>query len=391
MRRLCLFALLLLLPGCSKDNPQALLDDYLQRIARTLDLEIVEVDNPAIQALPRRRERRMPTTELRAGLLETLDFSVCDLLPLIAERNSSLGKVMQPSQLLSYELRFFDRLQRCYLQNRQQPLVDVEFTELLAATYITKRSNLTAILWNGLFTSEALERNLSLSTPPIPLTGNPGYGDSLRALRVFSGYVSTLKQFQATQRFTLPDNLAGLENHYAALHHSQYGSQLFSTLRLLTHDLNRAAATLDQALDRRPICFAGKANDKARIMKNILTGMYATQVQPYLARVYREGRPWLEHLDNLAAFTQAPVSPAMAAFRQAMLNPAATEGLWDNFQRAVKAHTQAWQRLLRQCGLMPGDAEPKSNPDPDLNNKKRNDSALNDTALNNKVPSEAKG
>ncbi|MEH6823524.1 MAG: DUF3080 family protein [Motiliproteus sp.] len=49
------------------------------------------------------------------------------------------------------------------------------------------------------------------------------------------------------------------------------------------------------------------------------------------------------------------ISGGSADNPQAMLDTDAKGGLWDSYQQAVNAHTQAWQNLLRQCGLMPGD------------------------------------
>jgi hypothetical protein len=344
-----LIAVLLILSGCSPSSPQAVLEDYQQRVANVLEQELALVQPATTLPLPSRRARQQQLAETRGGLLDTLELRHCGLLPLIAERNSSLGKVKPPSQLLSYELRFFTLLQRCYRQDQQRPLLDMEFSQQLALLYRLKQANLPGVFWNAVFTSIAIERNLSLSRPPLPLTGHPGYGDSLRALQLLNRIGAGLDP--PAQTYRQPDRLAQLEEHYEALHHSEYGSQLFTSLRLLIDTLNRTAATIEQRLAQRPLCLRGRT-PQAQYLKNVFDRYYTAKLQGYLSQVYRQGRPWLEQLNRLAVMQ--PSSEAFDAFRQQMLNPEAKQGLWQQFEQALERHTQSWQRVLTECGMMPG-------------------------------------
>ena len=74
------------------------------------DLDSALMDFPA---LPERRERMLPTTDIREGMLDVWDFQQCGMMNLIADRNSTLGKVRLPSQKMIYELRFMASLQPC--------------------------------------------------------------------------------------------------------------------------------------------------------------------------------------------------------------------------------------------------------------------------------------
>ena len=351
--RLFYFLVVWVVSGCGQQTPQALLEDYLQRVANVLE-QPPAISSPetrvSLVSLPTRRYRQLPITDLRSGLLDSIDLRLCGLLPLIAERNSSLGKVQPPSQRLIYELRFFARLQPCYRQNLQQPLLDARFSEQLQQIYQTKRINLQPSWWNALFTSNALERNLSLSRPPLPLHGNPGYGDSLRALQRLAALQPDGHSLE--NDWSLPDGLEQLEQHYAALYHSQYGSQLFRTLALLSDLLNRTAMTLDQSEKRRPLCLTGHPTNRAIHLKGVFDRYYGERLRPYLSQVYRQGRPWLESLNRLAI--QSRPSEEFEQFRQQMLDTQYEQGLWRQFEQAVQRHTQSWQRLLGRCGMMPG-------------------------------------
>ncbi|MCW8884802.1 MAG: DUF3080 domain-containing protein [Motiliproteus sp.] len=354
--RLLLFIFVfVVLTGCDQHSPESMLEDYVDRVGNTLDLD-AQSGKPYehLQAFPDRRDRRLTTTELRTGLLETLSLADCQLLPLIAERNSSLGKVMKPSTQLSYELRFFSQLESCYRRYRSNPDTDEEFMRLLNEIYKVKAANLEAVIWNGTFTSEAMEQNFSLSKDPVPLTGNPGYGNALRALQFFHQIADNLQRFRSGQSFRLPPDLKQLEKHYFALHNSEYGGQLILSLALITHHLDQVTELLNRKLQKRPLCFKSQPTNTAKILKNILIKYYAGEVQPYIARVQRHGQDWLETINGLLTHGIMPTPPLVERYRLTMLDVQGSSTLWGEYQRAVEAHTDAWQQVLRQCGLMPG-------------------------------------
>ena len=105
---------LFFLSGCNSNAPKALLNDYTQRMSNVLDIEIAASDpNINLPSFPDKRDRFVSTNDIRQGLWEVLDFRQCDMLSIISERNSSLGKVMPASQKMRYELRFIKALQDC--------------------------------------------------------------------------------------------------------------------------------------------------------------------------------------------------------------------------------------------------------------------------------------
>ncbi len=344
-----------------------MLDDYMGRVANVLDADTPEVSPyEGLQPLPDRRDRRAPTEELRAGLLESIKFRQCDLLPLIAERNSSLGKVMPPSKRVSYELRFFARLAPCYkrmAQTNDTPLSNTDasvsrsggedFLTLLENVYRVKSANLEAELWNGVMLSEEMEMQFSLSREPLPLEGNPTFSDSLRALQVFNKLQQRVEDYRHTGELSLPAELATLEDHYFALYSSYYGAQLLKSLALLSSYLNAAAGILEQAIADRPLCFNERPTPQADILQNVFFNYYAGKVQPYMSQVQRQGELWLEQLATLMQPPNLEPPQAMQRYYEEVWAKETAEGLWQDYQAALKRHTQAWQDVLGQCGLMP--------------------------------------
>ena len=345
--------LLLLINGCDQHTPDAMLDDYLNRLANSLNREAAPSSADTqlhIPRLPTRKQRRLEIQELRTGLLDSLELRHCGLLPLIAERNSSLGKVMRPSKLLDYELRFFAQLQPCYLRDLQAPILDEKFSSLLTQIYRSKRSGLKAVYWNAVFGSEAMERNLSLSRAALELNQNSGYSDSLRALQQLAALAPLA--ITPPKPFGLPENLTQLETAYAQLHHSEYGSRLLTSLALITDTLNRATLTINAAENQRPLCPLGRSTTQAGYVHNVFQRYYGAKVQPYLARTHRQGKPWLEQLAQLAA-TATP-TPEWQSYRDLLLATESDIAVWGQFELAIRRHTHSWQQLLGSCGLMPG-------------------------------------
>ena len=102
------------------------------------------------------------------------------------------------------------------------------------------------------------------------------------------------------------------------------------------------------------MCYNQRPTSKARILKNVFSKYYVAKVQPYLAGVHRRTRNWLEPVNRLAQVQQAHMPPTFTAYFEAQLSLDAEDALWARYQRALHRHTEAWQTVLGQCGLMPG-------------------------------------
>ncbi|MCV6590872.1 MAG: DUF3080 domain-containing protein [Marinobacterium sp.] len=342
---MCLLSLLL--AGCSPPAGQALLEDYLYRLGNASQTDIDQDLNtlPPVMAYPPRRQRLAPVTELREGLLDTLNLGACNLLPLVAERNSSLGRVMPVSQTLMYELRFYSRLHDCRL--RPEIISNNELHEQLEEIFRVKQRNLSAVVWNAIYNSKEMEAAFALGATPLSPDEQSTLTPVLQSLQRLAQLNTLSRQAPPWQP---PAYLASLESDYEVLHRNHFGAQWLSSIRLLTETLQRAAQALETRLNGRALCPQGRPTPQAKILHNVFQKYYAGQVQPYMATIHRSGAQWLQqHEQLLAALIERQ---RLASYEAAVLS---REGaLWQSYIRARDRHTQAWQTQLRQCGLMPG-------------------------------------
>ncbi|UTW13305.1 DUF3080 family protein [Marinobacterium rhizophilum] len=349
---LCLGALL---AGCSGTTPEAMLDNYSERVARVLE-EPIEAGLGAtadIPLFPPRRERLLALTDLRQGPIEVLALRHCDLLGLIAQRNSSLGKVMRPSGQLVYELRLLHQVRDCLSRLSQDPDADPQLKLQLAEIEQIKTRELPAVLWNAVYASSEMEANFSRGDPALPLRGKDDEtADSDEAALRSLQALANIQTLTSTPDWALPADLDGLEQHYQVLNANRFGSQWLKSLWLLTGTLEHTAQALERREQRGSICPQQRPTPRARILLNVFRLYYAGEVQPYLARVHRSGERWKALHEQL--LSQLPATPGMREYQWQVFATANPDSLWQRYSQARDRHTRSWQATLRNCQLMPG-------------------------------------
>jgi len=342
----------LLLSGCDQSAPEHLMQDYIDRVANTLDVNIdadIQVKEE-IPLFPRVRERVKPIPETRQGLIEVLDLKYCTgLLQLIAERNSNLGQVMQPSQKMSYEIRFFANISECQNKASSDSSASDDLRKQIEEIYRFKEETLGDEIWNGIFGAEALEANFSRSASPLPAEGPLGFSASREAIQALIN-ISRLSSDNILQYDQT--TLSTLETHYKALHHNQFGSRLMHSLVLMTKTMERVSLAINTRLDKRPFCFPGHRTQKHTILQNVFSKYYGQSFQPYLARTHRSGQEWVALQNTL--LSQTTPTPSVKKYFTLTFATDNSDSIWQRYNRARDEHTRAWQRLLGQCGLMPG-------------------------------------
>ena len=294
----------------------------------------------------------MQPTEIRQGLIEVLDLKVCNLLPLIAERNSSLGKVYTPSKKMVYELKFFYSLRECRQKIKNGDELPTELQKTIEQIYQIKKDNLPQELWNGLYLAKEVEDNFSRGESPLAKALSGSSQANYNALLRLSQLTQLLKQ----ENWALPDDLDELEIQYQTLHKNRSGGQIFQSINLLTHYLSEAASLINIRLSHRDMCPLRKATPQARILQNVFQKYYVQQVQPYLAYVHQQAFQWSElnnQLLNEFKSLGIEVPASMEQYQLATLSHTAKNGLWQRYLRARDKHTSAWQKILKQCDLMP--------------------------------------
>jgi hypothetical protein len=344
------------LSGCT-DTPEAMLENYTERVARVLEEPIhTHFDTAAnIPLFPPRRDRLLPLTDLRQGPIEVLALRHCDLLGLIAERNSSLGKVMRPSKQLVYEIRLLHQVRECRTRLDSTPDADPQLRRQIEDIYTLKARELPAVLWNAIYASSEMEANFSRGDPALPRPGKDGADGSEATLRSLQA-LADLQTLISTPNWTPPQQLQDLEQHYQALNANRFGSQWLRSLWLLTRTLEQTAQALERREQRASLCPQQRPTPRARILLNVFRLYYAGDVQPYLARVHRSGQRWKALHEQL--LRQLPATPQMQEYRWHIFADANPDSLWQRYNRARDHHTRSWQATLRNCQLMPGSPDP---------------------------------
>ena len=108
--KLLTLSLVCLLSACGEPTIEDHYDEYLTRLARVLDQDLpdwqVNSQNYLQQRYPGPKERQWQATDTRVGVFDFLALDDCNLMTLVSERNSSLGKVMSATSILNYRLDF---------------------------------------------------------------------------------------------------------------------------------------------------------------------------------------------------------------------------------------------------------------------------------------------
>lgn len=331
----------LLLGGCQPSDPAADLQaDYLSRVARALEQAPPPAfDRQLLLALrpPAKRELRQSAADSRISLLNLLvDSADCPRLRvLISERNSVLGKVMQPSHQLAYEMALIDELQSCLTHTRPHTRSNDWHSEL-ASLLRRKQQELPLHYWN-LFASDELRQQLRFAEHGTPPNVNQTqWLDSLTSLAELG---EQLRSMSAPSAASLDALLQPLAN-------TEAGGQLLHSLVRLTYTLEQGTQLLNQRATNKPLCPIGKPTPQARIVQNVMVKYYAGQLQPYLAQVSQQAQQWHAQLARLRRLPNAPLA------LQGYL--AELDQRWQRFEHATQAHVQAWQDTLRRCQLAPG-------------------------------------
>lgn len=355
-----LFLLLFLvscnLIGCGKNTSQQVLDDYATRMGNILQQASnlsPQKHSEYLPKFPEKREIVLKTVELHQGLWEVLDFRQCDMLSIISERNSSLGKVMLPSQKMRYELRFFNALKACKTALATIPEPDKSqqaFKGRLDDIYQLKAANFPAEIWNGIYASIEISKHFKTGAEPLALKQSSEQTNRAKIQQALER-LAHLSSLSNSETLELPHWLDNIEDEYAVFHHSDFGSRLLATLPLLTSTLNTVANAIETRLKRKPFCYKGHQPQQATVLNNVFHKYYVEQVQPYMALLEKQGKPWFETHD--AIMTRLPAPPQMQQYQQQVLSMKNPNSLWNQWIAARNRHTKAWQTILGQCNMMP--------------------------------------
>lgn len=337
----------LLLSGCNPfSDAQPMMTEYLDRLGRVLDTPAVTLPDqlPSASPLPRRRERVLVIPELELGMLDFLSLYGCELQYVVGEKNSVMGRVMQPINRLRYEIRFIRAAEACLPEVEDPALRDT-----LQAAIASKRETLPLAIWNATWGTEEIEQVFTLSKGyyPVAAEQNP-VADLALDLEQLNTMVAGLG------REPLAVSLEDLGRIHQRWQAEFLAGQVINSARLLIAGLNAGTETLKTRLEDRPLCLNGKPNNQSDVVRNFFFNVYIEKVQPYMSDVSRARDTLMAGFTRLADQQQPAMPESFHYWYSRHLSADDDSSLWRELDEAMMHHTRHWQELLGQCGLRPG-------------------------------------
>ncbi len=346
---------LLLGAGCNDaQSPETMYRNYLYRLQNVSGLE--EATSQPMTPMPRFPQHRnlaMSTSDFRIGLFDYLKLGNCNLMHMVSERNSGLGRVQRSSTRLNYELNFYQTILHCgeniQYQNGEK---DPQFFIKIAEIREYKSRVLPIIYWNATLASSEFRSFTSTHTRPLARNEKVDYADITAALDYLSAIGERLKSEND------PPHSERIEHHLKTLQSTKTLGKLLQGLHLSHYYLGRATRLIERAAKQNKICPYGKKTRQGQFLWNIFMQFYIGEVQAYLNAIHEPSQQILTSVRRLQS-SQTVVTPkAFQIFYSALLDLNRPDSLWHRYKKRLSAHTAAWQNLLKECQLLPQQPNP---------------------------------
>lgn len=318
--------------GCSRPDADQLLSDYQQRLDRVLNLEPTELTLDPLPALPAIRELQHPIAESQLNLLDLVALRHCNLQQLVAERNNSLGKVMSPANLLGYELQLIQALQPCL----HHPALSAKLQSDLQKIYQQKQQQLPWVLENFLTIDLTLRKQLTGQQRQLIAGASHAVAEPLTALKNLNNLKMQVLASHEGQYHKFTANY--INQQLGVLYQGNFVADWQYSLRRSNAWLSRINLQLSK-VDLTVLC---RQSDKTTVLQNMMTQIFATKVQSYLAELDSLSYQLLPEFEQLYHGTALHSSVHTRMAQPAM-----------QLRHLLKQHVSWYQQLQQQCRLKP--------------------------------------
>ncbi|MGY3571409.1 DUF3080 domain-containing protein [Vibrio paucivorans] len=316
---------LFILSGCDSPSQkiEASFEDYLQRLSNVLEVDAPEPPATTSISLPAKRELMHDIPAITMGLLDSYQLKACGLFHLIAEKNSSLGKVHDKFRNFDYQLNFIDTAYQCLSDESISSEVASELNRVAAL----KQSQLMLHFENMVFGDDAMRNQLQSSRWLIE-EDTWNLGTLLPAL-------TAINKTHILIANTAPVDPINVTQYQESLDKIRLIGELNFSLLRSSQWLERITILLN-ANDAQVICRQNRDSTKFRYLRNVFNNNYIAQIQPYSALLdgaYLQASPQLTFLTHQSGYEYS------------------LQNNHERFRLAVKAHVDYWQRLFKRCGV----------------------------------------
>lgn len=343
---LCLLLSTTLLTACSRTSEDALLD-YQKRIARLTDAPLIAVERPPFPQPPRVQVTREEIPEFTISLVASQRLNRCRAGQLIAERNSSLGRVQPPNARLYHEIAMLSALPECLLDPQ---IASSSVAEELVSAIAHKQR--TVPLWRQrMITNDPVIRDrLRPGRQQLKVDDMAAAAETLAAIDYFLYSFKLIDQHLAQdaeeQKALLHEqlDLKDWQTAIASLGQKDFLSRYWRSqqhalgyMRALNAQLTDAGTLMGCNDNRQPVA--------AKYLHNVLMTFWIEQLQPMFAR-WDGFQQQLE--PRISALAKYADHPEWTDYMQQLAGP---DSLAQQVQQEVRRHAELWQHVLATCGL----------------------------------------
>ncbi len=348
----CIVALsVVLLAACAVEEPSVYLR-YASKLANVLEEPLEQpLERPLEQPLlesgngqsntagllyPRPRQLQHTFVEFDVDVFDYLKLGDCALQSLIAERNSSLGRLAGPSQRLIYEVRFLAQAEVCVKQLAGD---SAGLADKLTGIVQVKKGELAAHIWQATIGGEEFSSfwhtPLVVEDEVVPV--DPEIQLALTQLgQDIDRWLAGDYQISAER----------LEQQLGLIRRGR-GGHFIAAWSALAEGLPIATEVLAQRLARKPLCFPGMNTPKANVFRNVVFSAFIGDIQKQTSVLGRATTDILVPVEIIEQLLSSAELPAFGAWRESR------QLIVRRGQASVLDHVRALQPFMDQCGFMP--------------------------------------
>lgn len=331
----------LLLMACSPNNElEHHFHTYLKRIAHVLEVaEPVLTPAPPLPPLPVQRELVLEQNRISTGVLDALKLGQCDLLALVGEHNSPVGKSQSAAGQLLYHLQFQQGLRLCQAEHP-----DPELHTWLHDIEQQKAPLLSGFHWNMMIAEPEIRAVLTPRTTTLPFNQQVGYQATIRAFDLFAQLQNKAQGEVDTQ----PLSASQFNQALAGLYQNPYLGRLFYSLHSAAHYLEQSIEFL-QPLAQFDCHHGGRIN--AERLRNAMQHYYIKDIQRYLSQIDRQ---FVQLAPLLQSTLEPPTSKRaqMYAYQQ-QIAMGLNSQVYVRYRQLTLDHAHLWQTFLKRCDISP--------------------------------------
>lgn len=302
---------------------------YRDRLSRTLNRDLPAPSPLKVPFSSANKATPIAIDEIRLDFLDMLTLDSCGLQPnlpslgnLIAQRNSSLGKVMTFSTQLHYEIELLQALKVCIGDDNAPP----DLRETLQQIYREKQQLLPSHLLNFLQMDSTLRQQIFGSQRPLDLNS----GQAVETQIALKNLIA-LKQHIKNQDY-LQASYIDINQQIAPLYQGQILADLQHSLRSNLTQLRH----LNQQLQQWDPKWCKPATQD--ILQQVLMQVFIGRLQLQLAHQDGIAQQLLPQLTLLYADT-----PLASTIFERFEQP------WQQLHVELKRHISWWQHLRSAC------------------------------------------